>query len=118
MKAKKRKKALPSSWRVKKRYLAFRATSARAPLDSARVRSQVEYAVERAFGSLGSAAFRVQFLRFDESTRQGILRCKREHLNAVASALAFSSESEPDGVRIQAIAASGSIRGLLTAEKK
>jgi ribonuclease P/MRP protein subunit POP5 len=112
MKIKKRRKALPSSWRIKKRYLLFHAVGEK-PLDGRAMAQAIDQALLDAFGSVGAGAFHVAFIRFDPKTQQGILRCRREALADVRSALLFLSQAKTVVIRLDILGISGTIRALL-----
>ena len=112
MKIKKRRKALPSSWRIKKRYILFQLVGEK-PVDSRSIHSVIDLCLLDAFGSVGSGAFHVALIRFDAFTQQGILRCRREALADVRTALLFLQMAKGAPARLEVLAISGTIRALL-----
>lgn len=114
MKTKQHRKALPSSWRVKKRYILLELQSD-PPIPESSVRLGIEKAMLSAFGKLGSAVFQLAILRFDPVSQTIILRCNRQSVESVVSALLISTTIDSARVRWSIKAISGTIRGL---EKK
>jgi RNase P/RNase MRP subunit POP5 len=94
--------------REKRRYLHFEVVCSEASEEEAK---QALYAGLLAFlGEQGVALANPKLIKYDAKTRRGILRCRRDALEAVRAAVALISSVDAKRARIDVINVSGSIK--------
>lgn len=104
-------KVLPSSMRVKRRYLKFKIESDRR-LTRRDIIDAIHSAGTSLFGDYGMSLINLQFIEFDESTGHGIVRCARERVDDVRAVLATINNirGAPSATRV--VRVSGTLKGV------
>lgn len=106
-----RPKTLPPTLRDKKRYIAFQIMGERK-FKSREIKNAMWEAFLRVLGELGTAEAKPWFIKFDEKTQTGILRCDRKHVERVRLALTLMTQINGSNVIVKTLGVSGTIKRL------
>ncbi|WP_048149328.1 ribonuclease P protein component 2 [Palaeococcus ferrophilus] len=104
-------KTLPPTLRDKHRYLAIQVIGER-PFSSKEIKNAVWEAALSTLGTLGSARAKPWFIKFNEKSQTGIVRCDRRHVEEVRFALALITEINGSKAAFRVLGVSGTIRRL------
>jgi ribonuclease P/MRP protein subunit POP5 len=104
-------KALPSSIRVKKRYLRFKIESA-VLITQNDVTDTIFHAGRSLFGDYGMSLINMQLIDFDKSSKTGIIRCNRDKVDSVRAVIATVSNVKGHPSAIRVLRVSGTIKGV------
>ncbi|MEK6973267.1 MAG: Rpp14/Pop5 family protein [archaeon] len=110
---KKSTKALPASWRIKKRYLKFQIVS-----ENKFSQRDVNYSLIghllSLLGSLHFAEMHFSLVLYDPESGLGILRCSRDSLQTLKAGLVLLSHVNNIKVSVRLLKTSGTIKSLKT----
>jgi len=104
-------KTLPSSIRVKKRYLRFKIESA-VLITRNDVIDAIFHAGRSLFGDHGISLINMQLIDFDESSKTGIIRCNRDKVESVRAVIATVSDIKGHPSAMRVLGVSGTIKGV------
>lgn len=110
---KKSTKALPASWRIKKRYLKFQIVS-----ENKFSQKDVNYSLTghllSLLGSLYFAEMHFSLVLYAPESGLGILRCSRNSLNKLKACLVLLGYVNNAKVSVRVLKTSGTIKSLKT----
>ncbi|VUT27759.1 MAG: Ribonuclease P protein component 2 [Candidatus Syntrophoarchaeum sp. GoM_oil] len=104
-------KALPSSIRVKKRYLRFEIESD-VTITRYNITDAIFHSGRSLFGDYGMSLINIQFIDFDESSKTGVIRCTRDKVDCVRAIIATVSNIKGYPSAIRVLRVSGTIKGV------
>ena len=104
-------KVLPSSMRLKRRYLRFKVISP-VKLTRREMADAILSAGVSLFGDHGMSLINLHLVEFDESSMTGIIRCNRDKVDEARAIIATVSsiKGEPAGIRVLRV--SGTLKGV------
>ncbi|MCD6559336.1 ribonuclease P protein component 2 [Palaeococcus sp. (in: euryarchaeotes)] len=106
-----RPKTLPPTLRDKRRYIAFQVVGERK-FTSREIKNALWETSLRVLGELGTAEAKPWFIKFDEKSQTGILRCDRRYVERVRFALALISRINDSHAVVKTLGVSGTIKRL------
>jgi len=104
-------RTLPPTLRDKHRYIAFQVIGER-PFKKDEIKKALWSASLRTLGELGTARAKPWFIKFDEKTQTGVVRCDRKCVEEVRFVLTMITEINGSKVIIRTLGVSGTIRRL------
>ena len=104
-------RTLPPTLRDKHRYIAFQVIGER-PFKKDEIKKALWGASLRTLGELGTARVKPWFIKFDEKTQTGIVRCDRKYVEELRFALTMITEINGSRAIIRTLGVSGTIRRL------
>lgn len=107
----KKPKTLPPTLRDKQRYIAFQVIGERT-FKSGEIKKAIWEASLRVLGELGTAKAKIWFIRFDEKSQTGIVRCDRDYVEQVRFALTMLTQINGSKVIMRTLGVSGTIKRL------
>ncbi|MBO8175518.1 MAG: ribonuclease P protein component 2 [Thermococcus sp.] len=106
-----RPKTLPPTLRDKHRYIAFQVIGERE-FKKDEIKKAIWEAFLRVLGELGTARAKPWFIKFNEKTQTGILRCDRKHVEEIRFTLAMLTEINGSKAIVRTLGVSGTIKRL------
>ncbi|USG99783.1 ribonuclease P protein component 2 [Thermococcus argininiproducens] len=104
-------RTLPPTLRDKYRYIAFQVIGER-PFKKDEIKRAIWDAALRTLGELGTARTKPWFIKFNEKTQTGIVRCDREYVEELRFAFSLVTEINDSKAIIRSLGVSGTIKRL------
>ena len=104
-------KTLPPTLRDKQRYIAFQVIGERA-FKKDEIKRAIWDASLKTLGELGTAKAKVWFIKFDEKSQTGILRCDRKYVEEMRFALTMLTQINGSKAIVRTLGVSGTIKRL------
>jgi RNase P/RNase MRP subunit POP5 len=98
--------------RFKQRYVAFSLSSGGAPLPYAEAKDCVHTHFLSYFGEQGVSGLCFKFVKYDDKSGRGIVRCERSRVDEAIFCMACLSEWRGAPARLESLSTSGTIKRL------
>ncbi|MBC7094857.1 ribonuclease P protein component 2 [Thermococcus sp.] len=104
-------KTLPPTLRDKNRYIAFQVIGER-PFKKEMIKKAIWDVSLKTLGELGTARAKPWFIKFDEKTQTGIVRCDRKYVEEIRFVLTLVTEINGSKAIVRTLGVSGTIKRL------